>query len=302
MQSHESRHLLRAAELSLSSAMRSTPAPRSGVVIVDSQGRVLGEAFARGQGSADAEVLAVRLASKATKYALLARGGSGVNAAASSSAPPAAAAADTAPCTVYVSLEPSGAGLAALLAFLRARPKSTVFVGMEHPIAVHRGRALRALRDAGVEVVLASAGSESSGSITSDEASAYRACLEANEGLLHAARTGMPFSIMKYAMTLDGRIATSSGHSAWVSCEESRRLVHRVRACSNAIIVGGETVRRDDPRLTVRLSELATPSSGETAALPSSRPHRVVLSRSMDLPKEAKLWDVSAAPTFRRMF
>ena len=69
MQSHESRHLLRAAELSLSSAMRSTPAPRSGVVIVDSQGRVLGEAFARGQGSADAEVLAVRLASKATKYA-----------------------------------------------------------------------------------------------------------------------------------------------------------------------------------------------------------------------------------------
>ena len=202
-------------------------------------------------------------------------------------------------CTVYSSLEPCGTGLSALVAFLRKRPKSTVFIGIEHPIGVHRGRGIKALREANVEVVLASAGSDSlSANDPSDEARAHRACLEANESLIHAARTGMPFSIMKYAMTLDGRIATSSGHAAWVSCEESRRLVHRVRACSNAVIVGGETVRQDDPRLTVRLPELATPSQGgETGALPSFRPIRIVLSRSMNLPMEAKLWDVTAAPT-----
>jgi hypothetical protein len=63
------------------------------------------------------------------------------------------------------------------------------------------------------------------------------------QALLHRAATGRPLSLLKYAMTADGKIACSSGHSAWVSSPESRKLVFEARARSDAIIVGGNTVR-----------------------------------------------------------
>lgn len=68
-------------------------------------------------------------------------------------------------------------------------------------------------------------------------------CISAVQALLHRAATGRPLSLLKYAMTADGKIACSSGHSAWVSSPDSRKLVFDARARSDAIIVGGNTVR-----------------------------------------------------------
>lgn len=69
-------------------------------------------------------------------------------------------------------------------------------------------------------------------------------CLAANEPLLHRAVLKRPLSILKYAMTLDGKIATAMGHSAWVSSAASRARVFQMRAHSDVVIVGGNTVRR----------------------------------------------------------
>ena len=110
------------------------------------------------------------------------------------------------------------------------------------------------------------------------------AVLAANEPLLHVAALGRPLGVLKYAMTLDGKIAASSGHSAWVSGPDSRQQVFLTRARSDAVIVGGQTVRRDNPRLTTRKEG-------------GHQPIRIVMSRTLDLPVGAELWDTSHAPT-----
>jgi diaminohydroxyphosphoribosylaminopyrimidine deaminase / 5-amino-6-(5-phosphoribosylamino)uracil reductase len=77
-------------------------------------------------------------------------------------------------------------------------------------------------------------------------------------------------STLKYAMTMDGKIATPTGHAAWVSNTQSRQRVFAQRALADAVIVGGNTVRRDNPRLTTRRD------GGHS-------PIRVVMSRTLDL-------------------
>lgn len=89
--------------------------------------------------------------------------------------------------------------------------------------------------------------------------------------LLHREVLGVPMSTLKYAMTLDGKIATHTGHSAWVSNASSRQRVFEQRAASDAVIVGGNTVRRDNPRLTTRRER-------------GHFPTRIIMTRCLDLP------------------
>ncbi len=105
-------------------------------------------------------------------------------------------------------------------------------------------------------------------------------CLELNEAFFHRVKTNLPFGIFKYAMTLDGKIATTSGHSYWITGTEARRMVHDLRVGCEAIITGGNTVRLDNPHLT-------------THGLSQHNPLRVVVSQSCDLPDRANLWQIT---------
>lgn len=110
------------------------------------------------------------------------------------------------------------------------------------------------------------------------------ACRKLNEGFIHRILYKRPLGILKYAMTLDGKIATTTGHSAWVTNQEARSVVHQVRAACDAVIVGGNTVRLDNPHLTSRQQG-------------AHNPLRIVMSRSLNLPAQAHLWNTQEAPT-----
>jgi diaminohydroxyphosphoribosylaminopyrimidine deaminase / 5-amino-6-(5-phosphoribosylamino)uracil reductase len=173
--------------------------------------------------------------------------------------------------TIYVNLEPCnhhGRTPPCSEALIQAGI-ARVVVGMVDPDPRVSGRGIDRLRSAGIEVVV---GVEEAACQTLNEAFVYR---------IHHQR---PFGILKYAMTLDGKIAATSGHSTWVTSAASRAIVHQLRASCDAVIVGGNTVRRDNPLLT-------------SHQVGRHNPLRVVMSRSLDLPIAAQLWQTQAAST-----
>ena len=173
--------------------------------------------------------------------------------------------------TVYVNLEPcSHFGRTPPCAdTLIAAGVAKVVVGMVDPNPKVAGAGIDRLRQAGIEVV-----------VGVEEA----ACRSLNEAFTYRILSQRPLGILKYAMTLDGKIAASSGHSAWVTSPESRSRVHQLRAGCDAIVIGGNTVRRDNPLLT---------HHGQG----NHNPLRVVMSRTLDLPLDAQLWQTAIAPT-----
>jgi diaminohydroxyphosphoribosylaminopyrimidine deaminase/5-amino-6-(5-phosphoribosylamino)uracil reductase len=173
--------------------------------------------------------------------------------------------------TVYVNLEPCnhyGRTPPCTEALITAKVAKVV-VGMVDPNPLVSGSGIEKLRQAGIEVVV---GVEE------------KACRQLNEAFIHRILHQRPFGILKYAMTLDGKIAATTGHSAWVTGKTSRHLVHQLRSACDAVIIGGNTVRRDNPQLT-------------THGVSDRNPLRVIMSRHLDLPRECNLWQTDIAPT-----
>lgn len=142
--------------------------------------------------------------------------------------------------TVYVTLEPcSHFGKTPPCAdALIAAGVERVFVGTVDPNPKVAGRGVERLRAAGIEVCC--------GLLEDD-------CRQLIAAFKKHILTGLPYTVYKSAMTLDGNTATANGDSRWVSCPASRRRVHRLRHRVDAIMVGIETVLNDDPLLNTRL-------------------------------------------------
>ena len=150
--------------------------------------------------------------------------------------------------TMYVTLEPCchyGKTPPCTEAIARAGI-ARVIVAADDPSEKASGRGLGILRDEGVEVTIADHGDELA-----------RRARFANQGFRKHARTGRPWVLFKSAMTLDGKVATPSGDSKWISGESSRARAHRWRATVDAVAVGIGTALTDDPRLTARVDAVA---------------------------------------------
>lgn len=110
-------------------------------------------------------------------------------------------------------------------------------------------------------------------------------CRKLNEKFFHYIETGLPFVTVKYAQTLDGRIATATGESQWISSAASLKFAHQLRAEHDAILVGRKTVDKDNPELTVRLVK-------------GRNPLRVIVDSELKISPTAKvLQNISKSPT-----
>ena len=141
--------------------------------------------------------------------------------------------------TLYVTLEPCstrGKTPPCTEAIVDAGIRRVV-VGALDPNPAHEGRGLRRLEERGVEVVL-----------LHDEGCEALICR-----FRRSLSVKKPWSVLKWAVTLDGRIAARDGSSKWISGDRSRRMVQRLRGHADAVMVGVGTVLRDDPRLNCRL-------------------------------------------------
>jgi diaminohydroxyphosphoribosylaminopyrimidine deaminase / 5-amino-6-(5-phosphoribosylamino)uracil reductase len=173
------------------------------------------------------------------------------------------AARDARGATVYVTLEPCchhGKTPPCTDALIAARP-ARVVVGTRDPNPRVAGRGIRALRAAGIGVTVG---------VLEEE------CQEVIRGFAHWIRTGEPWVQLKLAASLDGRIATRTGASKWISSAESRRSVQQMRARADAVLVGVGTVLADDPRLTCRLAG-------------ATQPLRVILDHELRTPAKARV-------------
>ncbi len=110
--------------------------------------------------------------------------------------------------------------------------------------------------------------------------------LELNRKFLHFCLTGRPWVVMKAAMSLDGKIATAGGDSQWITGERSRKLVHKLRAEVNSVLVGSGTLLADDPQLSNRMYKPSTRQPLKVlldSKLQATQEHRIVAERPGDL-------------------
>ena len=232
--------MARALELAERGRGAVSPNPMVGAVIVGADGSVLGEGFHQRVGARHAEVAAIADARERN--------------------------AEVTGATMYVTLEPcahQGRQPPCTDAILDAG-LARVVIGSEDPTEKANGRGPGILRDGGVEVAFA------------EGAEAARARL-LNQPFRKRARTGRPWVVLKSALTLDGRTATATGDSKWISGDDARELVHRWRADLDAVAIGIETALADDALLTSR---------GVDAV---NQPTRVVFDSTARLPLDSPL-------------
>src|SRR3954464_4059920 len=234
----EASYLRRALELAEGGRGSFSPNPMVGAVLVR-DGEVIGEGFHAELGALHAERAALADCRE--------RGG------------------DLTGTTMYVTLEPcahQGRQPPCVEAILEAGVERVV-IASDDPSEKAAGRGPGILRDGGVEVAFASGA----------EATAAR---RLNQPFRKHARTGLPLVVLKMAMSLDGQTTTAPGDSPWISGPESRELVHRWRAESDAIALGIGTPLTDDPLLTARIEG-------------ARQPLRVVFDSQARLPIESQL-------------
>ncbi|WP_018291240.1 bifunctional diaminohydroxyphosphoribosylaminopyrimidine deaminase/5-amino-6-(5-phosphoribosylamino)uracil reductase RibD [Verrucomicrobium sp. 3C] len=218
----------------------SSPNPPVGAVLVRGE-KVLGEGFHRRAGLPHAEVEAIEDVHR------------------KGNTPEGA--------TLYVTLEPCctrGRTPPCVDRILR-EGITRVIVAMVDPNPLHQGRGLARLAGGGIEVRLGPLEEEAR---------------ELNRPFIRWITSGRPWVVQKSATSLDGRIGTRAGDDRWLSGTASRRMAHRLRWEADAILVGAETARKDDPALTVRLP-------GRKG---KQQPWRVIVSRSGRLPDQLRLF------------
>jgi len=167
--------------------------------------------------------------------------------------------------TIYVTLEPcstKGRTGACTDELIRAGIK-TIVIGTTDPNPRHRGAGIELLTNAGIAVRTG---------VLAEE------CARLNEAFNKWIATGIPFVIVKCGMSLDGRLTRPKNESRWMTSASARRHAHRLRAQVDAILVGAETIRVDNPRLTAR------------AGLKDRQPARVIITRSGKLPRTAHVF------------
>lgn len=172
--------------------------------------------------------------------------------------------------TIYITLEPCssyGRTPPCTEALIQCGIGEVVYASTD-PDKRHQGRAERLLQASGIKV-------------------RHGICKEACDALLrpwmHAVRTGRPWVVAKVACSMDGRLTRRNGE--WLSCQESVREAHQLRLESDAIVVGGHTVRTDNPSLTIRTPKTPIPTA-------KIQPWRIVLTHDESkLPSEAALFN-----------
>lgn len=232
-------HLRRTLELAERGRGRTSPNPVVGAVVVSAEGEVIGEGYHHAHGGPHAERVAIESCSK-----------------------------DTTGGTIYVSLEPcahTGKQPPCTEAIIEAGLARVVYAS-DDPTEKASGRGPGVLRDEGIEVAAAQG----------ELAAAARMI---NQPFRKHAKTGRPHVLFKSAQTLDGKVATASGDSQWISSEESRQLAHRFRAECDAIAVGIGTALSDDPMLTARIEGVDS----------ERQPTRVVFDSEARLPLDSAL-------------
>jgi len=230
----------RCLELAREGAGTVSPNPMVGAVLVAPDGTVLGKGAHQAYGGPHAEARAIRSVEQ--------RHG-------------AEALRDA---TLYVNLEPcSHHGKTPPCTDLIIEKRiPRVVVGTTDPSPHAEGRGIRQLREQGVDV---------------EVGICEHACRRLNEAFFHHVETGRPLVTLKIAQTLDGRIATRTGDSQWITGTEARTLVHQLRAELDGVLVGRGTAESDDPRLTVRHVD-------------GPQPFRLVLDRTGILPPDSTLF------------
>jgi diaminohydroxyphosphoribosylaminopyrimidine deaminase/5-amino-6-(5-phosphoribosylamino)uracil reductase len=239
--SADRRFLRRALELAALGSGLTFPNPRVGAVLVRG-GKIIGEGFHRRAGGPHAEVNAVRAAKRAGHA--------------------------VAGATLYITLEPcSTHGRTPPCTDLILHEKiARVVYAATDPNPAHAGAAAKLLRAAGVDV---------SANLLAGEAASL------NRDFNWSIVQRRPWVVAKIALSLDGKITTPPGDDRWLTSPEARRVAHELRWESDAILIGAETARRDNPRLTVRLPKMPR---GKI------QPLRVVVTRSGKLPRTLHLF------------
>jgi len=146
---------------------------------------------------------------------------------------------------------------------------SRVFVSIRDPDIRVAGKGIELLRNAGIKVNIGLCEKEA---------------LELNKSFIHRNVKGSAYGVLKWAMSLDGRLGLRNGESKWITNKNSRSKVHKLRGGFDAIVIGGNTLRKDDPLLTTR-------------GIKNPEPLRVVFTRTLNLPRDSKLWDTKFSNT-----